>query len=195
MMHKIRVEIPTYKKNEMKRLSQKIGIPLSSLLVMMIIETMRLPGLMPENEKKKNRVKDKELGMDSISITLEDSYYYNVLCPFFEKAKGYCFKDFVLDCYDMQKEKLDMIRTVHNPQYSEEKRMQTIEKNKNLTPSKIVVPLDKYLIIQENRFGIKMKNMIKYYTALHINEVLKKDPDSIDIFRTPDDFDDAEYKL
>lgn len=181
MSHRIKVSMYQSLYEQVKKLASNIGMPVSTVISMMITDTnLRNMKVTPDGITK---LTDGRKAKKEVNITISDETY-NRIIEIVDEIPHYNIRDYVVDCIMEQLENFDQIKdaslnkvqqqrkriTGSENRYSNRKRYseEARKKYKNISP------LDGYINDIGEISNIKPNYVKKYFLAKQINQELSR---------------------
>lgn len=182
-MKKIIIQIPNPLYNDVKKLAVKIGLPIASLVSMMITDTLLSSNLVIERENRKlRRAKTYKV----IHIMLDEYYCEKCMLELLDKENEksgkykYTQNEFILDCIKYKLAEFNTICKLRDKENEKRRRINTekeIEHNfsKDVKEKyKKISPLEAYIRNKATIWGVNIDAIKKYYLAKQINAILEE---------------------
>lgn len=170
------IDIPETLYKDIQNLADKIGIPMSTLVTIAVIDAYE----MYENGTlnfEKDATKKKSKKMRKLNITFDKQDVYDEIVEF-AKTIEYSFKDFAIDVIRYQLEKFSAIHNSFNERDIIDRRIRhtkTDQYSKEVIAEHQTISLvDQYFRSKKDQYGYSEKAVKKYYLAQALEQTLEK---------------------
>ena len=188
---RIKIQLPQEEFRNVRTLANKIGIPIATLISMMVVDTLMNENIQPTKSKYK---KSDEV-CKSVNVSFDENFYYDVILKVIQQTPRYTIKELVIDCIHIQLIEFSLIYNIKNPEFAKRQRIEYAEnyEKKHAYSKEVkkqyknIVPVEDYIEKKSITWGIQKKSIKQYYCAKQINIILKKYENEQDIFYMPYD--------
>lgn len=187
-----KVAIPNTLHQKVKRIADKIDLPVGTLISLMISDILLNRTIKPEKEdtakESKNNVE--------MNLTFNDDFYYGVMLEVISQEKGYTVRELAIDCINAELGQFESFIYVKNLEFAKQNRIRNTGKecNKTYTPetlekNKAIPPIEEYIKKKAECFGIGVTSIKKFYIAKEVNRIIGTYEEEYDIFSIPEKFE------
>ena len=195
MRTQINIPIKIYK--NVVNVAEKIDMPVSSLISIMVMDTLQKPFLKIEKEERQRYDDD---DYKKINLTFNDYYYYGKMLEVIQQVEC-SYTELILLCIEFQL-KTNFAYIFQNTNNNHAKNMRILHQDKiggggrNYEFHEDTInrvknekkPIEKYVEKKADNWNVKPKAVKNYYIAQAINAVMKSCPAEIDMFCSPEEY-------
>lgn len=165
------IELPYKYYEKLEKLSEVMGVPISTLIKIMVLDT--IDGKTCYNiDKRKLRKSEKDGDVHRINLFITEERYKQItnICDELDST----IKAFILDCIDFQCEDLYIIEEATNKKYIKDSKLYHDDKNNRPKPESFLEP---YLELKAQEYNVSQKNLMKFYVSKYLNQILDRRED------------------